>query len=254
MFFTNLLETNMHVKNFASNIIYYPSTKSTTQDIWELYNNKKKLDILVITDNQTNGKGWFNNSWFSMPNKSITCSFLLNQIFDIDSFGLHALIVPIAIVKGIKKSLLLDVKLKWPNDIMYNNKKLGGILIESKERDRKYILNIGIGINVNEEEEDFPIELRGKAVSLKIIAGHPIQREPLLGSIFNELDKLINNININNIINIWMDGCVHKNKTIKFKYKAKTILGIFESINNKGQAVINTNKKSIIYDGPIQIL
>ena len=76
MFFTNLLEANMQTKNFSFKYIYYPKTKSTNQDIWELYNHDDTKKYFVITDNQTQGRGRNNHSWISSPNKSITSSFL----------------------------------------------------------------------------------------------------------------------------------------------------------------------------------
>ena len=81
MFFTNLLEANMRIKNFQFDMTYYPRTESTNKDIWEIYNITKKDDLFVITDNQINGKGRGEKTWLSTPNKSITCSFLLKQIF-----------------------------------------------------------------------------------------------------------------------------------------------------------------------------
>ena len=93
MFFINLFESKIRAKNFVFHITYYTSTQSTNEDIWELYNNEKKSNILVITDNQLNGKGQFNNTWYSIPNKSITCSFLLNQVFDKNFFRQRKLFV-----------------------------------------------------------------------------------------------------------------------------------------------------------------
>ena len=86
MFFINLLEANIKITNFSFAFIYYPTTQSTNEDIWELYNNDKKK-YFVITDNQTGGKGRGNNSWISIPNKSITCSFLIGQIFNYKQFN-----------------------------------------------------------------------------------------------------------------------------------------------------------------------
>ena len=82
MFFTNLFESNLRVRDFAKQIIYYTSTQSTNDDIWSLFNDNNKENILVVTDNQLNGRGRLNNRWFSKPGHSITCSFLLNEVFE----------------------------------------------------------------------------------------------------------------------------------------------------------------------------
>ena len=120
MFFTNLFEANMRVKNFQFDMTYYPRTESTNKDLWEIHEITKKNDLFVITDNQINGKGRGNNSWVSSPNKSITCSFLLKQVFD--NTNLYSLLIPLAIIKGIKKFTNINLKIKWPNDIIYENK------------------------------------------------------------------------------------------------------------------------------------
>jgi BirA family biotin operon repressor/biotin-[acetyl-CoA-carboxylase] ligase len=254
MFFTNLFQANLKVKNIAKNIIYYTSTQSTSDDIWDLYKNESTIQTLVITDNQTQGKGRSNNIWFSKPSHSITCSFLLDQIFEHDKINLHAILIPVAIVKGVKKFLSIDLYVKWPNDIMFNNKKLGGILIESKIKNNAYFFNVGIGLNVNEDNFDFPKHLQKNSISLKEIKGHPIQREPLLASILNELDSYIEKKNDDNLIQDWMNYCIHINQDVEFKYKGEKVNGIFKLINNKGQAVIKHNNNYIEYDGAITIL
>ena len=250
MFFTNLLETNMNLKKISFDMTYYPRTESTNDDIWELYNEDKKNTHFVITDNQTIGRGRLNTSWESTPNKSITCSFLLNQVFEEKKMSLNSILIPLAMINGIKKFTDINLEIKWPNDIIYNNKKLGGILIESKKK----LLNIGIGLNVNENIEDFSTELSNQVTSLNIIIGHPIQREPLLASIFTELDRLIEQCNSDKIINEWMNHCCHINKKIKFKYNNMVIEGIFKKLNQYGQAIIAFNNELIIYNGAIQTI
>ena len=254
MFFTSLFESNLQTKNIVKDIIYYPNIDSTNDELWRLFenNNFDLKKILVITDNQTSGKGRGQNKWFSQPSKSLTCSFLLDPVFSNNYFNLHALLIPVAIVQGIKKMAFIDLGIKWPNDIMYKNKKLGGILIESKGINKK--LNIGIGLNINESCEDFPDELRDLAISLKDIIGYPVQREPLLAFIFNELNDLIKLNDIKLIINSWIQYCIHNNKQVSFLQKGIQVNGIFESINEFGQAVINHDGKLINYDGVINIL
>ena len=252
MFFTNLLEANMRVKNFQFNMTYYPITESTNKDIWEIYDITKKNDLFVITDNQTNGKGRGSHNWISTPNKSITCSFLLKQIFN--NINIHSFLIPLAIIKGIKKFTNINLNVKWPNDIIYKNKKIAGILIESKKNNHNYLFNIGIGINVNEEIDDFSDDLKSKITSLKIITNQTIQREPLLASIFNELDQLINTNDESFIIKKWIECCYHINKEISFYYNRKLTSGVFQTINQNGEAVIKNQSKSINYNGQIKLL
>ena len=138
---------------------------------------------------------------------------------------------------------------------MFENKKVAGILIESKKISDKYILNIGIGININEDINDFNDEIKNGATSLKIIKGHNVQREPLLACILNELYHIIKkNYSINQIKTEWLNSCNHINKNIIFKYNNKNISGNFLDISNNGQAIleIESNEQLINYDGEIK--
>ena len=250
MFFTQLFESNL--KNYIPKIVYYTSTNSTNDDVWELFSEDNK-NLIVITDNQKNGRGRNNNKWFSKPGHSITCSFILPQIYSTKNFNFHSILIPVAIIKGIKRFCLIDLKIKWPNDIMYSGKKVGGILIESKKK-KKYFFNIGIGLNINENIIDFPKELQSKSISLKEIQGYSIQREPLLAYIINELNILIKNPDTSYLVKEWTKYCCHNNSIVTFNYQNKQVEGVFKYINEKGQAVINLNKEYINFDGEINVL
>jgi len=256
VFFTNLFESNLRTKHIAQEVIYYTNIDSTNVELWLLC--KKKINtnrkFIVITDNQKKGRGRGANEWFSKPGQSITCSVLLKNIFSSKQFNLNAILIPIAIIKGIHKFTSITLGIKWPNDIMYNNKKLGGILIESQRIDNQIFLNIGIGLNINECSQDFPDNLSNTAISLREIAGHPIQREPLLACILNELDNMLDDVDTTFLIKTWMENCVHINQQISFRKNNKPIKGVFKTINELGQAVINNNNDYMHYVGAITVL
>ena len=135
--------------------------------------------------------------------------------------------------------------------LYYNNKKLGGILIESKKNKSNFIFNIGIGINVNETIEDFPSYMQKNATSLKILSGKTVQRELLLAHILNSIDEKLYNIQESSIIKEWMKYCNHLDSEISVKHNGENIKGIFKQINKKGQAIISKNGENFIFDGPI---
>ena len=167
------------------------------------------------------------------------------------SIGIYSILIAIGITKGIQKLLSLDIQLKWPNDLYIENKKIGGILIESKLNNNNLILNIGFGINVNENPDDFPEDIINYATSLKTIYGQPIQRELLLANILNSIDQLLQNINPLQLAEEWNKGCLNIDKSISFNYKSQIRTGIFKKINSKGQSIIEYNKEKIIFDGAI---
>jgi BirA family biotin operon repressor/biotin-[acetyl-CoA-carboxylase] ligase len=144
----------------------------------------------------------------------------------------------VAVAEGISQFSQLDCKLKWPNDIILNGKKVGGILAESKRIKGETYVVMGVGINVN--EQDFHNELSGIATSLRLEKESPIQREPLLAFILNAFELMYNNKD-SEWIKAWNSHCDHLNSDVKFHHGNETIQGTFLKIDNMGQAIININ-------------
>ena len=249
MIFTNLIQTNLQTTSIGRNIEYFSFTDSTNDDAFELISNKEaKHGMLVITDYQKKGRGRRSNKWISDPGNNLTFSLILEKP-EHNNLGLFSILSGVAIINGIKQFLNIECTLKWPNDIMLNDKKIGGILIEH-ENNNPYLV-IGIGINVNQEK--IPSELENIASSLRIEKLNPIQREPLLAFILNELEKLYSNEPLE-WISSWREYCNHINKKITWNNNDEVIEGLFLDINDDGNAIVNINsKKMIISSGVIEI-
>ena len=156
MFFTSLFSANLITKKLAKDIQYIVSTDSTNDSIWEMFcNNEIKSGGVLIAEQQNRGRGRRGSVWYSTRGESLTFSFLIDS--QMVSLQLISLCCGIAIVNGIKEFTGLECNLKWPNDIMFNNYKVGGILIERK----KSFLIIGVGLNIN--DSNFNPEIKNKA-------------------------------------------------------------------------------------------
>ena len=141
-------------KYIANNIfndkisVYVTECLSTNDFLTNLLKrNKINEGTSVRTDYQIKGKGQRDNKWLSEKNSNILFSFLLSPKIKVENqFYLH-IVISIAIVKCLKK-IGIDCKIKWPNDVLYNNSKISGILIENTLTARKQFSIIGIGINI----------------------------------------------------------------------------------------------------------
>ena len=96
-----------------------------------------------------------------------------------------------------------------------------------------------------------PLEIKNNATSIKTIIGYEVQREILLANILNSIDKLLIQKNEKEIIDDWITYCAHIEKKININYKNNIIKATFKTINNNGQAILQYNKKKIIFDGAI---
>jgi len=141
-------------------LVYVPECHSTNSLLNEL-NDQSELPegAVVITSNQTAGRGQRGNTWITEPGKNITCSILLHPRFlpAKNQFQLN-MIVSLAILQALKGLVTQVIKLKWPNDIYIEGRKIGGILIENQvQGESLYSSIVGIGINVNQERFDHPL-------------------------------------------------------------------------------------------------
>ena len=102
----------------------------------------------VFTTNQTNGKGRTGHTWVSEPGKNIAFSLLINDDNNVKKYNLISILSSIAVADYLELLGAQNVKIKWPNDVYVNDKKICGILLEGNLP--KYII-LGVGINVNQE-------------------------------------------------------------------------------------------------------
>ena len=132
---------------------------------------------------------------------------------------------------------------------MLNNKKIGGILIEAKQ---KYLV-IGIGLNGNENTHDINSTIKEISTSLKLYYKKNIKIELLLAAILNEIEYHLK-INTKNIIKQWTDYCIHMNQEINFYNNKMIIKGNFKGINENGEGIISVmGERKTITTGIINI-
>lgn len=235
MFFLPLFSSNLTTKKIGHKIEYFRVLDSTNKIIYAMFeNNEIKSGALVIADEQTEGKGRRSNKWISEPGKSLTFSLIIKNN-EPQLIKKLPLVLGIAIIEAIKKLTKVNCYLKWPNDILYQSKKLAGILIEQK----KNHFIIGVGINVNDANLDTSIK---NGVSLQSILQHSIQREPLLAFICNNIETLLES-DMATIIHHWESVCSHMNSIVKFHNHNKIIVGKFVGLNQNGEASLELNKK-----------
>ena len=245
MFDYHLFESFRKTKSIGHTIKYFESIDSTNTQSWNLLERESNHGMVVITKKQTGGRGRRGTKWFSEENKSLTFSIiLLND--KISNKSLLSLISGLSVIKAIKEISNLTCGLKWPNDIILDNKKLGGILIEANKK----ATVIGIGINVNEKLDELNNEIKEQSISLNIYNQTLIEIETLLAHVLNQFEVYCNQ-NKSEIINDWLEYCVHINKEIKFDNNNGIITAKFKGIGKNGEGIINVNGQDTMISGGI---
>lgn len=214
-------------------IIDFPTLPSTNKYLKENYHLYDEYTV-VTTNNQTNGKGRMTRVWNSSSD-DLTFSILLKPKFDSSKISLISLIIGASLCNVVSK--YQKALIKWPNDIIINDKKIAGILVEGISSDKVDAIIVGVGINVNSCE--FPNDLIMKASSLKLESKKDINKNQLLTEILDEFLRLYN-LFINNdyeFLNIVKENNYLKNKKVFINEKEVIVL----DINDKGNLLVLDN-------------
>ena len=174
-------------------IIKVSATQSTNSLAREWYQSNKNQEAVCITAfEQSAGRGQRGAGWVSNAGENLTFSVIFpNPPIDVAAQFVLSAAVGLALLDGLKKLNIFSLKLKWPNDILAGNYKIGGILIEN------ILVNgsigasiIGIGLNVNQTFfQDLP-----QASSLKLIAGNDFLTDEVLKYILVELEQMLEDL------------------------------------------------------------
>ena len=201
---------------------------------------------IFIAEKQTKGRGRLGKKWSSPNSGNIYMTICTNQN--------TSQISPISLISGLVCKIAIDklirepsIMLKWPNDILFNEKKIGGILVETEinKNDIKTIIGIGINLIIKKEESwwgdlsIFSLETR---------------RNELINQILKEFLNIFDK-SYDNWLDDWKKSCIHMNKEIEI-YDGENLQkkAIFKDIDTKGNAIIESKEgKEIIANGQISI-
>lgn len=167
-------------------------TTSTNDVVFEHLNDADADGRVVFAEQQTAGRGRFGRSWISPRGGGIACSVLLvdSEARPLPTTDVLALIGGIATVEAILHSTGICATLVWPNDVFVGERKVAGVLVESRTRsDRRRGYALGVGINCLQHAGHFPVELRSSATSLYIESRAAVAREAVAGALLSELDR-----------------------------------------------------------------
>jgi len=181
---------NLNTSFLGRNAIYYQEIDSTQSEIWRRYEKGIPNGTLIMADYQTNGQGTHGRVWHTDEANNIAFSFLVKTDCEVQQLDGMTIEIAKIIVKIMKEKYDISLNIKEPNDIVFNHKKIGGILTESKVvGNRVKCLVIGIGINLRQEE--FAEEIKEIATSIKKEFGIEVEAKELIAEFCNEFEKKI---------------------------------------------------------------
>ena len=239
----NKIELLGEIKEKSIEIAIYEDIDSTNE---ASKRKKLKKDFnLIVSETQTHGKGRHGKKWLSSQSGNIYMSISTEK--DTSSLPL-SIISSVVCIKHVKKYIKnKNIGIKWPNDIIFDYKKVGGILIEKEHFNQKIKTIIGIGINLKQDlKESWWADLSEFNLKEK--------RNNIVSHITEDIINCINGEHFD-WINAWKKNCIHIGKNVmNINNIENNIIGIFHDIDSQGNAIIMTKNGTKTYNsGEIKI-
>jgi BirA family biotin operon repressor/biotin-[acetyl-CoA-carboxylase] ligase len=170
--------------------ILLAETSSTNDVAREQARKGARNGFLVAASRQTAGRGRLGRGWESPPDRGLYVSIVLRPDLAMTEAGKLTILGSVATVDAVEAVAGLRPRIKWPNDLMAGERKLGGLLIETEPKaGRVAFAVVGIGLNVRQEAGDFSPEVRGLATSLYLATGRLYRRADLLVALLQALER-----------------------------------------------------------------
>ena len=235
----------MPYNRHSVHIVYYTSVKST-MDV--AFNHTKIIDkkpVLILADEQTEGRGRSKPVWYS-PKGGLwgTYAIPLTKALSKEQLTLFHYGANISVIRVLKQLYKIEADIKWPNDLVWSNKKLGGILLEYISGNQFFLL-VGIGLNTNVRNSDFPPSIRKKVISIQDILKDVISNKELALDIYDQLQSillLIQKNKFSNIIKEYNKKCTYFKKTLQLDDNKEYFC---HGINEEGKLVLESKKQKV---------
>src|SRR6266498_301418 len=171
-------------------IIVLDQTGSTNDAILQIATPHSSEGLVLFAEHQTAGRGQRGNRWESAMAKGLWFSILLRPRIEINRSPLLTAWAAETISEAIENEFPLKTTIKSPNDVQIDGRKVAGVLVEMRAREKApHSAIVGIGINVNQALEDFPKELQSRAISLAIALGRQVDRQNFAIALLRNLDR-----------------------------------------------------------------
>ena len=242
-------------------IYFYPSIDSTNLEAERLFSNGAKPPFAVFTHKQTAGKGRLGRKWHSQANQNLYCSIMFSPNTQPEKLQSFTLWAGIEVCRSLKAIIpKLDLKIKWPNDLYCNGKKVSGILTEARiDSDRMHTIILGLGLNINSSPRSFPEEIKSIATSLRAETNQSYDMNVLsieiIQATVRAYNKCIEDSNKDALSKAWDAFDYLKNQPVTLTENGQKISGIALGINAYGALQVKKNNGTIhsIHSGDVTL-
>lgn len=237
------IHTTLETMSLGHPLYIHQDLASTNREALRLAHNGAAHGTVVLAESQSGGYGRHGRPWFSPPGLNLYCSTIIRGTGLRTSLAQWLswtpLISALATVEAVQQVTTVSLALKWPNDLLLFQRKVGGILCESLfQAPTDPVIVIGIGLNVNVAREDFPDDLLPIAASLSETSQQPIDRNRLVAQLLWELEHCLNELQAHGsprLRQAYMARCATLGRQVQVQFTTHDqIAGIAQDISVDG--------------------
>jgi len=227
--------------------IHYFSELSSTMDMAKDLARKNCPDFTaVIAGRQTAGRGRLNRQWLS-DDGGLYFTLVLRPDIPLPMSSRVNFLASLTLARVLRDLYQIEAAVKWPNDILVDDRKLSGMLSELEaEADRVFFINIGMGINVNND----PAGVEPGAISLKKMLGREVSRTRLLSRFLDEFENRLKNADYENVISEWKQYTTTLQRPVRIVTQREVSEGLAVDVDENGALIVKLadgSFKKIIY-------
>ena len=237
-------------------LIYRRVTASTNDDVRLLAREGAPDGLVVVADEQTHGRGRLGRPWIAPAEACLLLSVLFRRPFPMERVGQLSMIMGLAALDAIQGVTGLRAGLKWPNDIILADRKVGGILseVESQGKLMRWAI-VGLGLNANADFSPYP-ELAETAVSLAAVLGREVDRSELLASLLRSLSaRYARLVEGSSPVEEWQARLGTLGRRVSVRTARDTVTGEAEFVSDEGSLFVRLDDGSRceVFAGDVQL-
>lgn len=243
------IRSTLATQSLGHSLYVHQDLPSTNKEAYALAQDGAAHGTVVVAESQSGGYGRHGRVWFSPPGLNIYCSVIVRQMGQNLSLSQWLSWVPLvsalAVAEAIQQAVGVSLALKWPNDLLFHERKIGGILCEGiVPLSNEPVVIIGIGLNVNSPPDSFPEALRPIAASLFEASQQPIDRNRLIAQLLLELEQWLGELRSHGPVRLrqaYTTRCTTLGRQVRVLFRDdQEISGTAEAISADGALQVRT--------------
>ena len=242
------IKARLKTRLIGSEILVFEETASTNDVVEHLAKSGAREGLVVFAESQTRGRGRHGRAWASPRGKGLWFSVLLRPNLPIAAASRITVAASVAVAGALHQVCHVDVRIRWPNDVIVNGRKLAGILTELRtEANGIQLAILGIGIDVNCQREDYSGELANIATSLELETGQAHDRVALAAQVLSALDECYHTAltSFDSIVDEWAKLCTTLGKQIVVTMAKRRIEGFAQALDSDGALLVRKDNGQI---------